>query len=125
MLRKGTGTKLHVLPCYWVVSCKEWGYLDIVVAVQRESVVDTLRQHDHIPLPTVYPDPSLVKVAHIKVPCSMFDRLTLVNRVAVPNKWVHGWMDHCQFGICWYSTGDMHRTVYQPGLAYRCLPGQI
>ena len=44
-------------------------YLDVVIAVKGEAVVDALRQHNHVALSAVYPDPLLVKVPDIKVPC--------------------------------------------------------
>ena len=48
-------------------------HLDVVAAVQCEAVVDALGQHNHVPLSAVYPNPSLIQIAHIKVPCIMLD----------------------------------------------------
>lgn len=51
-------------------------HLDVVVAVQSEPVVDALWEHNHVPLSAVYSDPPVVKVPHIKVPCTDHSPLT-------------------------------------------------
>ncbi len=45
------------------------GHLDVIVGVQSEAVVNALRQHNHITLPAIDPDPPLIKVSHIKIAC--------------------------------------------------------
>ena len=44
-------------------------YLDIVGGIQRESVVDAFRQHNHVTLFHGYPDPLLIQIPHIKIAC--------------------------------------------------------
>ena len=44
-------------------------HLDVVLGVQGESVVDALRQDDHLVLFTAHPDPLLVLAPYSKVSC--------------------------------------------------------
>ena len=86
----------------------------MIVAVQCEAMVDTLRQHNHVSLSTVYPDPSLVKVAYIKVPCIMLKLLTLADKATLLSNRLDVWMECWQFEACGYSTGNTHRTTTEP-----------
>lgn len=49
-------------------------HLDVVLVVKGESVVDTLRKHNHVSLVTFNADPILSLAPHIKVSWTAYDR---------------------------------------------------
>lgn len=132
------GDKLKKTACIWFCHsrwmyswCLSCCYLDVVVAVKGEAVVDALRQHNHVALPAVYPDPPLVKVPDIKIPC-------------MPQSWPFYWLppipaetnacgpaiqEHCYKrlaveGVSVTWQGCSVSTV-RAGSPYRCPPAQI
>ena len=58
--------------CCKLVQClpRHRACLDVVVLVQGESMVDALRQHDHVALAAADADPALLLVPHVKIACT-------------------------------------------------------
>ncbi len=65
-----TTTCAHAVLCC-VLAAQERGVdLDVVLLVQGETMVYSLRQHYHVASTAVNADPAVVKIPHVKVACS-------------------------------------------------------
>lgn len=77
-------------------------YLDVVILIQREAVVDPLWDNDQVPLVAQNPDPSVLKVPHVKVACRRRDTTpTSAKRAKNRNLTDKSWFQLCDRNAQW------------------------